>query len=81
VDFRDFTPRDAHRLCLCGNIVVEWPLAHGSPEDVATEVAAHAEVLRPGGRWIAGSSHSITNFVPHENYVAMLNAIHTYGIY
>jgi hypothetical protein len=32
---------------------------------------------KPEARWPLdhGSSHSITNFVPHENYVAMLNAI------
>ncbi len=81
VDYRDYKKRYGDRLCLWGNIDVEWPLAHGTPEDVERDVAAHAEVLKPGGRWIAGSSHSITNFVPHENYVAMLNAIHKYGMY
>ena len=25
--------------------------------------------------------HSITNFVPHENFVALINAIHRYGVY
>jgi hypothetical protein len=39
------------------------------------------EVLKPGGRWIAGSSHSVTNFVPHDNFIAMINAIHRYGVY
>jgi uroporphyrinogen decarboxylase len=81
VDYRDYKKRYGDRLCLWGNIDVEWPLAHGTPEDVERDVAAHAEVLKPGGRWIAGSSHSITNFVPHENYVAMLNAIHKFGVY
>ena len=81
VDYRDYKKRYGDRLCLWGNIDVEWPLAHGTPEDVDADVKAHAEVLMPGGRWIAGSSHSITNFVPHENYVAMLNAIHKYGRY
>jgi len=39
------------------------------------------DVLKPGGRWMAGSSHSIGNFIPHENFIAMLNAIHQYGVY
>jgi uroporphyrinogen decarboxylase len=81
VDYREYKKRYGDRLCLWGNIDVEWPLAHGTPEDVEKDVAAHAEILKPGGRWIAGSSHSITNFVPHENYAAMLNAIQKYGIY
>ena len=38
-------------------------------------------VLKPGGRWIAGSSHSIVNYLPHENFVAMINTIHKCGVY
>jgi len=37
------------------------------------------DVLKPGGRWIAGSSHSIVNYIAHENFAAMINAIHKYG--
>lgn len=81
VDYRDYKKRYGDRLCLWGNIDIEWPLAHGTPEDVEKDVIAHMEALKPGGRWIAGSSHSVTNFVPHENYVAMLNAFHKYGQY
>jgi len=81
IDYRDYKKRFGSRLCLFGNIDVEWPLAHGTPEDVDRDVRAHAEVLMPGGRWVAGSSHSVTNFVPHENFVAMINAIHRYGRY
>jgi hypothetical protein len=32
-------------------------------------------------RWIAGSSHSIVNYIPHENFAAMINVIHKYGTY
>ena len=66
---------------MIGNIDVEYPLVHGTPEEVEKDVIAHMQVLKPGGRYIAGSSHSVTNFVPHENYLAMLNAIHRYGAY
>jgi uroporphyrinogen decarboxylase len=81
IDYRDYMKRYGDRLALWGNIDVEWPLAHGTPEDVEKDVIAHAEILMPGGRWVAGSSHSVTNFVPHENYVAMLNAFHKHGRY
>jgi hypothetical protein len=30
---------------------------------------------------VAGSSHSVVNFIPHENFVTMINAIHKYGVY
>ena len=45
------------------------------------DVKEHMEVLKPGGRWIAGSSHSIVNYIPHENFAAMINAFHRYGMY
>lgn len=81
VDYRDYKQRFGSRVTLTGNMDVEFPLAHGTPEDVEKDVKAHMDVLKPGGRYIAGSSHSVTNFVPHENYLAMLNAIHKYGVY
>jgi uroporphyrinogen decarboxylase len=81
IDYRDYKQRFGDRLCLFGNIDVEFPLVHGTPEDVEKDVVEHAEVLMPGGRWVCGSSHSTTNFVPHENFIAMINAIHRHGVY
>lgn len=81
VDYRNYKKRYGDRIALIGNIDVEFPLAHGTPEDVDKDVKEHMDVLKPGGRYIAASSHSVTNFVPHENFVAMLNAIHRYGAY
>ncbi len=81
VDYRDYKKRFGARVTLSGNIDVENPLVHGSPADVEADVVAHMEALKPGGRYIAGSSHSVTNFVPHENFIAMLNAIHEHGVY
>ena len=81
IDYRDYKKRFGSRVALWGNIDVEFPLAHGTVEDVERDVRAHMEVLKPGGRYVAGSSHSVTNFVPHENFVAMINAFHKYGCY
>jgi uroporphyrinogen-III decarboxylase len=81
IDYRDYKKRFGHRITLTGNIDVEWPLVHGSPDDVDRDVKEHMDVLKTGGRYIAGSSHSVTNFVPHDNFIAMLNAIHRYGVY
>lgn len=81
IDYRDYKKRFGDQMCLFGNIDVEFPLVHGTPEDVEKDVIEHAEVLMPGGRWVCGSSHSTTNFVPHENFLAMINAIHRHGLY
>jgi 5-methyltetrahydrofolate--homocysteine methyltransferase len=81
VDYRDYKKRYGNRVCLAGNIDIEWPLAHGTPEDVDKDVKEHMEVLKPGGGYVACSSHSIVNYIPNENHMAMINAIHKYGSY
>ncbi len=81
IDYRDYKKRYGHRVTLLGNIDLTWPLATGTPRDVEHDVAEHMDVLKPGGRWVAASSHSIVNYIPYENFVAMLNAFHRYGQY
>jgi 5-methyltetrahydrofolate--homocysteine methyltransferase len=81
VDYRSFKKKWGGLACLAGNIDIEFPLAHGTPEQVDQDVKKHMEVLKPGGGYICGSSHSIVNYIPHENFIAMLNATHKYGVY
>jgi 5-methyltetrahydrofolate--homocysteine methyltransferase len=81
VDYRSFKKKWGSLACLAGNIDIEFPLAHGTPEQVEADVKAHMDVLKPGGGYVCGSSHSIVNYIPHENFIAMLNAIHKYGAY
>ena len=81
IDYRDYKKRFGNIICLSGNIDVEFPLAHGTVEDVEKDVKEHMDVLKPGGGYVACSSHSIVNYIPHENYIAMINAIHKYGVY
>ncbi|MGO8751688.1 MAG: uroporphyrinogen decarboxylase family protein [Thermoguttaceae bacterium] len=81
IDYREYKRRYGRRVTLSGNIDITWPLVQGTPDDVERDVKDHMDVLKPGGRWIAGSSHSIVNYIPHENFAAMINAIHKYGTY
>jgi 5-methyltetrahydrofolate--homocysteine methyltransferase len=81
IDYHDYKKRFGNLVCLAGNIDIEFPLAHGTPEDVERDVKEHMEALKPGGGYVATSSHSIVNYIPYENFVAMINAIHRYGSY
>ena len=81
VDYRDYKRRFGHRVTFFGNIDITWPLASGTPADVERDVIAHMEAMKPGGRWVAGSAHSIVNYIPHENFIAMINAFHKHGRY
>ena len=39
------------------------------------------DIMKPGYGYIIGSSHSIVNYIPHENVIAYFNAIQKYGLY
>jgi len=71
----------AGRLCLCGNINLDSTLTLGTPEDVEAEVKLRIKTVGPGGGYCCGSSNSVTDYVPYENFLAMLRAIDTYGRY
>jgi uroporphyrinogen decarboxylase len=81
VNYKDYKRKYGDRVTLHGNIDIQWPLATGALQDVENDVKNHMDVLKPGGRWIAGSSHSIVNYIPHQNFITMINAIHKYGQY
>lgn len=81
VDYHDYKARFGDKIALWGNIDIEFPLTNGTPEDVAKDVKEHMEVLKPGNGYICSSSHSIVNYIPYENFVALINAVHKYGKY
>jgi uroporphyrinogen decarboxylase len=66
------------RIAWHGNIDLAGVLVHGSPEDVARDVAEHIVRLAPGGGYIVASSHNITEAVPLANFLAMRDAVHQY---
>jgi uroporphyrinogen-III decarboxylase len=81
IDCRDYKKRYGQRVTLSGGIDLTFPLIKGTPEDVERVVRETCEVMKPGGRWEAASSHSIVNYIPHENFVTMINSLHKYGRY
>ncbi|MCJ7473155.1 MAG: hypothetical protein MUP02_10210 [Actinobacteria bacterium] len=81
IDYADYKKRYGDRLCLSGNVDIEFPLSKGTPEDVDADVKKHMDTLKPGYGYVATVSHSVVNYIPHENVIAYLNAIHKYGKY
>jgi len=63
------------RICLCGNIDVGRVLWAGKPEDVRADVLEHLRRLAPGGGYVCGSSHDITEKIPFENFCALADTI------
>jgi len=69
------------RLCLCGNIDLDTTLTMGRPAEVEAEVKQRLKTLAPGGGYCCGASNSVPEYVPFENYLAMIEAIKRYGRY
>ncbi len=70
-----------HRLAVAGGIDLKAVLCNGTPQAVADEVRRQVAVLAPGGGWLLGSSNSIPDFTPVENYRALLRAGMEHGWY
>jgi len=70
-----------HRLCLCGNIDLNYTLTLGSPSEVTEEVKERIHKIAPGGGYCVGSSNSVPEYVPFDNYMAMREATFQYGKY
>jgi uroporphyrinogen decarboxylase len=69
------------RIAVAGGIDLKETLCMGSPQNVEAEVRRMICEMGPGGGWLMGSSNSIPDFVPVENYRALLAAGRKYGRY
>jgi uroporphyrinogen decarboxylase len=67
------------RIAVAGGIDLKDTLCNGTPAGVEAEVRHKVIALAPGGGWLLGSSNSIPDFVPLENYRALLAAGLKYG--
>ncbi|MHB9029845.1 MAG: uroporphyrinogen decarboxylase family protein, partial [Candidatus Latescibacterota bacterium] len=72
--------RWAGKMTLFGNIPTVL-LAYGSKEEIGERVREYCIRLAPGGGYVLGSSTSIMEGIPPENFVAMTEAVHKYGVY
>ena len=70
----------AGRMALIGNIPTVL-LAYGSTEEIEERVREYCLNVAPGGGYVLGSSTSIMDGIPPENFVTMIQAVHKYGRY
>jgi len=81
LDIYEMKKRYSGRLALVGNIDLSYTLTRASPEEVREDVRKHIRGLAPGGGYLLGSSNSIPDYVPIENYKAMVSAALEFGRY
>ena len=69
------------KACVLGNIDCRNLLPFGTQEEVESAVKDTIKKAAYGGGYIISSSNSIHPGVKPENYIAMINAAHKYGVY
>jgi uroporphyrinogen decarboxylase len=69
------------RVCIVGNIDLDYTLPTGTVEEVDAEVRDRIEKVGRGGGYMISSANSITDYCKVENVRAMAQAIRKYGAY
>jgi len=67
------------KICLIGNMDIAGCLAFGTVDEVVKDTREHIDRLSGNGGYVVASSHTITEMVRPENYVAMIETAQTYG--
>jgi uroporphyrinogen-III decarboxylase len=70
----------AGKMALIGNVHTPL-LAYGTVEEIEQKVREYCLKLAPGGGYVLGSSTSIMDGIPPQNFAAMIEAVHKYGRY
>ena len=81
MDIQEVKNHLAGKMCVIGNIDCRDLLSWGAEEAVEETVKDTIAKAAPGGGYIISSSNSIHPGVKPENYITMVRAAHTYGVY
>jgi uroporphyrinogen decarboxylase len=71
-DVREDKKTYGDRLTLLGGIDLDF-LCRSYPEDIRRRVRDTLEVCQPGGGYCLGTGNSVANYLPVDNYLAMLD--------
>jgi uroporphyrinogen-III decarboxylase len=69
------------RVCLLGNIDLDYTLTRGTVEEVQAEVRARIATAGPGGGYILTAGNSLPDYCKPENVLAMARGVKAYGAY
>ncbi len=66
------------RIALLGGIDVDF-MCRATPDQIRERVRKTLEVCMPGGGYCLGSGNSVANYIPVENYLAMMDEGRSWG--
>jgi uroporphyrinogen decarboxylase len=80
MDIVELKKQRGQEYCLVGNVDVDL-LARGSRKQIEDEVKRLLEYVAPGGGYCLGSGNTVPEYVPFENYMAMIETAHRFSKY
>ena len=81
MDINKLKAQYGDRVCIVGNIDLDYTLTRGTPEETEAEVKDRIEKVGKGGGYMISSANSITDYCKVENVQAMARAVRKYGTY
>jgi uroporphyrinogen decarboxylase len=81
MDINQMKAQYGDKVCIVGNIDLDYTLTRGTPAEVDAEVKDRIEKVGKGGGYMISSANSITDYCKVENVRAMSRAIRQYGKY
>ncbi|MCZ7542656.1 MAG: uroporphyrinogen-III decarboxylase-like protein [Anaerolineae bacterium] len=70
-----FKAKYGHRVGVVGGIDVDF-LCRARPDEVRARVRATLAACMPGGGYVLGTGNSVANYIPVENFLAMVDEAH-----
>lgn len=80
MDIRELKQKYKDVFCLIGNVDVDL-LVRGKPEEIENVVKGLIKDIAPGGGYCLGSGNSVPEYVPVENYKAMIETANKFSAY
>jgi uroporphyrinogen decarboxylase len=81
MDIKQIKAKYGNRVCILGNIDLDYTLTLGTPGEVDKEVKEKIAAAGPDGGYIVTSANSLPDYCKTENVWAMARAIKKYGKY
>ena len=81
MDLKEVKRQYGKKICPFGNVDVSTTLAYGTTEEIEEAVKECLRIAAPGGGYVIGSDHSLSQGIPVRNALAFTEAIKKYRHY
>jgi uroporphyrinogen decarboxylase len=71
-DVRDLKHTYGQKIALLGGIDIDF-LCRSTPEEIRKQVRNTLDICIPGGGYCLGTGNSVANYIPMDNYLAMVD--------